>query len=836
MRHLLRAVIVILILAVINTAYSQNFKREEIIGHYIFRLAEHIQWANAKKISEYHFHVIDNDRTIEAYLSRIAKQVKVHNKPVKISYSNNDMVTTKPHLIYVSKSFTPTFNKIKQQTDPDNTLLISNAVEDKNQIMINLLEGNKNSILFEINKANIINRNLGANPDIILLGGTEIDVAALYKKGKQRLIEQQTFLQSISNKLSALEQKKAQLDEELHAKTKQLETNNVLSIKQSHDLARIKDELDEYQHNAKQQEEIIREREQDIIAQKDEIDKRHIILNSQQENIDAQKLTIIKQENRLRSIEETLDQKESIILSQQRYILFGIVIIGLMSAIAIIMYRNSKATKQMNIKLEQVTEKLAAASKRASQARKESERANKSKSMFLAKMSHELRTPLNSILGFSEIIERDQTLSESVKRNINIINKSGIHLLSIINDVLDMSKIESGEIVIKNTPFNIKNVIAEIIDMLNDRINSQGLEFKYHIAADLPTTLITDEAKIRQIIINVLGNSIKFTKEGYIRLDLDWSPPEKSDDIMILHIKVEDTGIGIENNKLAQLFLPFRQVSNHNDIKGTGLGLSICHEFINLMDGNINVTSKSKHGTQVVINIPVEYQDQIMLLDRDSDKQPKFVTGITADTGSYRILNVDDNRDNLEYLSQILAPLDFEIKSALNGKEALEIIEDWPPDLIWMDWDMPVMDGITATEKIRKLPVGNQIKIIALTANAFNDQKDYILNSGFDDLIIKPFKPEDIYEAMSRELDIEYNYARLEPLEPKAALAPEQFANLPDNLQAALRDAILELDIDRLHSLREEIDKHNSMLAEAFKAALDEFQLALIDKALNKSS
>jgi signal transduction histidine kinase/CheY-like chemotaxis protein len=388
-------------------------------------------------------------------------------------------------------------------------------------------------------------------------------------------------------------------------------------------------------------------------------------------------------------------------------------------------------------------------------AKQTAEFASQAKSIFLANMSHELRTPLNVMLGFTQVMQRDlkrdpEFFQQTSTANLQIIQHSGEHLLSLINDILDMDKIEAGRMEIHSQPFDLHDLIQSIQEMFQGRAHQKDLILTCDRTTTVPQYVETDEAKLRQILINLLGNAIKFTSTGSVTLRVSTTN-------QTLKFEVEDTGIGISPEELHQLFAPFYQtIAGRKSQTGTGLGLTISKKYVELLGGNLSVTSTVDRGTVFQFEIPIKVAAS---LDRQVTESYRAVVKLAPNQPIYRILVVEDKWESRTLLVKLLEPLGFEVREAQNGREAVEIWEAWQPHLIWMDMRMPVMDGYEATQCIRGHVRGQATAIIALTASALEQEKVIILSSGCNDFVRKPFRDNLIFDKIREHLGVQYIYA-----------------------------------------------------------------------------
>ncbi len=378
---------------------------------------------------------------------------------------------------------------------------------------------------------------------------------------------------------------------------------------------------------------------------------------------------------------------------------------------------------------------------------------SRAKSDFLANMSHELRTPLNAILGYAQILGRDDELNNSQQKAVKTIKNSGEHLLDLINDILDLSKIEARKFEIHYETFDLSNLIGNVVDIIRVKANQKGLEFGYNKNDEMPKSVTGDPRIIKQILFNIIGNAIKFTEDGSVILDVY---REEN----LYKFRISDTGIGIPEDKINEIFEPFKQTGQREKkSEGTGLGLAITKRFAEMLGGNITVTSTEGKGS--IFTVTLKLDEEMEIIDNPVNPNQK-VEGYHGDAKT--ILAADDNRNNLAILIDCLEPLGFNVVTAANGLEAYDNALEHKPDLILMDMVMPVMDGFESTRRIKDNPASKQIPVIALSASVMDTEQETTIASGCDAFLPKPVIIDELLNVIASRLSLQWKYKK-QPIE-----------------------------------------------------------------------
>ncbi|MCF3652060.1 response regulator [Synoicihabitans lomoniglobus] len=477
--------------------------------------------------------------------------------------------------------------------------------------------------------------------------------------------------------------------------------------------------------------------------------------------------------------------------------------------------------------LQSEVERTQRAEMAAAEALATADRASRAKSAFLASMSHELRTPLNAIMGYAQILERASDSDEQTRRAATTIRRSGDHLLALINDILDMSRIEAGKIEITTGEFGPAGVMNQVVDMMGLKAREKGLRLEVEIGDELHRPVTGDERHWRQVLVNVVGNAVKFTDQGFVRV----AAGRSTDDDAWVRVRIEDTGPGVPDALKEAIFEPFRHVSPGERVhEGTGLGLAISRKLTGLMGGRLSVADRVGGGSVFQVELPLPEAGGSAV----TDAPLSLPTGYEGERR--RVLVVDDHRDNREMVAQMLTALGFLVDQAEDGGEALRKLGAEPFDLVIIDLVMPVMDGFEAVRRIRQEAAWNHLKIVASSASVFEEDRSQSIAAGCHDFLPKPIRESALVAVLERQLDLVWIRA---DAPDTGSIAPRLAARYASAPWDGLRLAAVRGEIARIRSewtaLRKALPASDALVRE-MDAAIDGFDpdrvVALIDQAV----
>ncbi|WP_144375381.1 YfiR/HmsC family protein [Thiolapillus brandeum] len=826
-------------------AGEQARSREEVVSAYIFLVSKNTTWPGKIGPDEFRIMVLEKGQGVSTTLAGMTRDMRLKGYPIRVLHASSaKKLAEQPdfQVLYVGRSFAKRLGEIHQLLPPSSpVLVISEDAPKGDDIMVNLYHDLHNRIHLRINRGNITASGLSVSEKILLTGGDEIGVSKLFDASIAALKEQEARFQhyaqlneqlkkeaeqsrsrigALKTEIASKNQELKQLEKRLDARTREVKdtsqrleqqkrvlTEREQEVEQkARELTALGKEFERLRKNVRQQQETLNKRSEELQTQQQEIRSRNAILKQQQQNIRDLDTKIREQQQLIQRHEEVMHLQSSEIERQLTSIYFLVVLVILLILLSVYSYRSKHRAERLTLEL--------------ARAKEAAEYANRSKSAFLANMSHELRTPLNAILGFSELLVREPAIPEKHRETLAIVHRSGNFLLTLINEVLDLARVESGKVTIDERPVIIQDIVGDVMSLMEERARMRGLQLELETDASMPSCLITDGDKLRQILLNYLSNAIKYSDRGKVILRL------KTDGDR-LRIEVEDQGVGISEADIQRIFEPFVQVGSASEQTGTGLGLAITRQFVRAMGGDTGVDSTPGEGSVfsawIKCRICSQDEEQMMGQEPVSD-----VIGLADAQQPVRILMVEDKQDNRLLLRSILNIPGLEVREAQNGREAVEMFQHWRPDFIWMDRRMPLMNGEEATRRIRQLPGGDKVVIVALTASAFASDRERIMASGMDDFLVKPYPAHAIFEMMKKHLGLKYRYQDHPQEQDEDAGREvsvqelrEHLEALPEALQEALGRAAILLSKEDMAPVIEKIAHEDGALADILRHLVD---------------
>jgi len=820
-------------------ATSDIKSRDEVVSAYIYLLSKNTTWPNEKDKKNFKIVIFEKDSSLYDTFKDITKDIKLKSKNIILKHATSIKYTdiSDAQVVFLDKDFSQEIEDMKEKIDTKPILFITENASDIDNTMINLYENVKYKINIKINLQFIEQNRLRVNEKIILSGGSIISISKLYHSSIETIKKQEKKFElykelntKLKKNLKKYEKDIDKLKNNIAQKKEQYDKTIKLIAKKEKLIQQTQNKLDEKEQNIKLKESRISSLNHELTKQKKLLQTKLEELNKQQKDIkkygDILNEKLLKIDNldkkiklQERSIQKNIQiakqQKQKIQTQQYSIYLIGVIAILLM-IFAIFLYINEKRYERLNKELEL--------------AKDEAIYANKSKSIFLANMSHELRTPLNAILGFSELLIDDERVLPEHKKTIKIINSSGSFLLSLINDILDISSIEARKITVEENLINVKIVLNEITSLLTNRAEAKSINLVSKFEGEIAECIKADSKKLRQILLNFITNSIKYSDKGTVTTTI-------SMDHKHLYISVSDEGVGISPQDIEHIFEPFRQVGNASSATGTGLGLAITKQFVEIMGGTISVKSHINEGTEFLVELPYKKCLTSEHIEINNNFVSQKVIGITPKSKKLKVLIAEDKADNTLLLENILSILNFELKFVTNGKDAIDTFKEFKPDLIFMDKRMPKIDGISATKIIRNLPEAHDVIIVVVTANIFSQKN--IQDAGFDDAVIKPYKPKTIYDIIKRYFDIEYIYKEqtnetdVQHIKISDDILKEKLLSLDTKTLDELFESTLLLNQEDMQDIMQTIQTIDTQLYSMLKQLIDEINFMQIIKVIN---
>ncbi|MDF1881205.1 DUF4154 domain-containing protein [Sulfurimonas sp. MAG313] len=842
----MKSILLLFFILLFTSLNAEKLSEEKLISNYIFNFAAYTSWPNSIKNEKFEIYILSSNQILLSTFKKLTKGQKIHGKFIKIEQGTKNNIPFTTNLVFVDTSHLKSYKKVYEYFDGRPVLIISKGYDNKRLVMINLSTTKKKLLHFEINKANILNQGLKINPKIILLGGTELDVAKLYKGAKYSLMQKEKELENQIKKAKSLDKeiKKSKamnlsLQHEIQKKSNALKSTKFKILKLNKDKLRLQKDVSKVSKEVKNQKSILKQEKASTQKIRDDYAKANTQLDTMSTMLFSQEKKVKEKETKLSTLTQKIQQKvqefqslqdnlasqdlqiqdqDQTISNQKNFLILSVSALILFFLLLIFIYLTLSKVKNINKKLNLTQEQLELQVDKTN-------KANASKTKFLAHMSHELRTPLNAVLGYSQLLQKDPSMSERNQVTLSTINRSGEHLLALINDVLEVSKIETGEIQLEPIAFDLHEFLDDINAMFAPRLKHDGLSLVLSKDKDLARYIKADINKIRQIFLNILGNSTKFTHQGGIKIIVKTLNN-------LLQIEIEDTGDGIAEEELDKLFKPFMQtISGKLGGGGAGLGLSIVQEYIDIMKGKIQVKSKLGYGTVFFISIPYEKSE----FSEFNQSKPKEVLSLKEKYKGIEVLIADDNKVNNELLQEVLERVGFSVKAVENGFEALRLFKQIRPEILLLDLDMPIMNGYKAIKEIRSLDYGKNIPAIAVTASVFGMNNEEAKKSGFSSYVRKPFKDYEIYTEIEKFIELEYDYEEASDNKEVTKLQVTSLQDLSPELKEAIESACTKMSISKINDIIELSKDRYPKESQYIKALAQNFDFKKIITSLKEN-
>ena len=602
-----------------NIATAQ-IKHSKIIGGYVYNFAKNITWPNIENNSAFNITIITENEEIINEFHDMADKRQIKGEPIKLTVLNK-LVTpiTNAQLIFIAADKAYLFLDVFDEIEGFPILLISENYDDKRFVMINLYDADNNKVLFEINKANILNQELKINDEILLLGGNEIDVARLYQESQQSLRRIQKRLENNKVDLKNLKSQINTRNKEITKQQIQIDQQSSLIISQQNiqndlqaEISNQRETIDEQQYLLLREHDSLQLLASQLNISLKQLSKQNEEIKEGKQILQVQKEEISRIDKEIRQKNEIFEQQRSTIDRQRQMMYMFVAIIFLIIIIVVVNYlayrNNKRKNKQLNaqkIEIEKINKDLAKRGEALVEANIKLKEGDRLKSAFLANMSHELRTPLNSIIGFTGMILMGIVgdLNEEQRKQLTMVKTSASHLLSLINDILDISKIEAERTEVFPEEFYINSILQEVIDTIKPLAIEKGIDLIEETAKQ--TLIFTDRKCLKQILINLVVNAVKFTDDGSVTVKTEITKTKS------LEVHIIDTGIGIKKEDIDKLFKMFMQVdmSSTRKHEGTGLGLFLSMRLANLLQGNITAKSEYGAGSVFTVSLPLKYKE-----------------------------------------------------------------------------------------------------------------------------------------------------------------------------------------------------------------------------------
>lgn len=712
----------------------------QVKSAYLINFLKYFSWKNQNDLDRFVIGYVGEKDALYKELEKVSGRLKIKGKPFTVISLSGEEKVGSVQLLFIAASARQKELELSIKYRQNNTLFVTDGSANQTSFMVNLLETNDRKIEFEINRSNILYEGLDMDSKVLLIGGSELDVALLLKKTEALMLSLTKQVKDAEKEFVLLEQQQKLKSDAVEAELK-IANQRVKETQLKVDL--IEGKL------AKSQQ-ILRKSQQELTARSQEKARQEKLVKALEKQIANNSANVKEQTGVLANLADELKNKRKEIeqlgetVSKQKESIWLMSIVGLFfSVLLIVIIMLARSRKQSNKKLAIRVSELHKTQKQLKAANLHAQQADAAKSEFLANMSHEIRTPMNAIIGMSHLA-LNTALTQRQRNYVSKIHWSAEALLGLINDILDVSKIEAGMLTIEKTEFSLPDLFQNLTSLVGLKARDKNIELLFDIDPYIPTDLIGDPLRLGQILVNLGSNAVKFTDEGEVIMSVKML--SKNDDTVSIEFSVEDSGIGMTEEQQKRLFKAFSQAdtSTTRQYGGTGLGLNISENLVGLMGGHITVQSKAGEGSKFTFSVELGVQksqsNTTQLIDKQSHK-------------SLNILVVDDNQTALQILSTMLQSLNHHVTEAHNGEQVLSYISKTNNefDLIFMDWKMPGIDGVETAKQCRELGFNNAI--ILLSAYDYDEVSKSLDTVNFSSIVAKPLSPDSLVHALNHALN-----------------------------------------------------------------------------------
>lgn len=735
-----------------NPAWAQGLNKEKITASYLYNFAKNIEWPNQTAMTSFDIAVYGaSSPALMNELAVLRDRVKLRDLPITVNQVNRVDSLANYHLVYVEQVSAKILADIYDELEGKPVLLVTESYNNKQLVMINLITTENDRLKFEVNKSNIINHGLTPLPELILNGGTEIDVAKLYREGQASLVALQKQLrgrEKILNELTEaiktqeamtarLQGQMADLNQNIQKSDALIAEQKVLLQNQQAQIETSKQEREALLREVELRTKELDEQQTHLRTILQEIDSREKRLTYLNTTIKSQENTILKQKNAIVDLDELVDSQQVAL----RY-LWGSVILGALLIITVLIAYTIK--RRDNQRLAAHSQDLQIARDRLAIAKRKAEDASKAKSEFLSLMSHELRTPLQAIIGYTEVVIEELKLADDEHhlKDLNRVILNSERLLKLINGVLDLAKIESGRMDLDLTEVKLSSLVEEALGTVAPLAEKNAIQLQVDVD-DGESLPVADPEKLLHILINLLGNAIKFAPNGQVRIKAYHQPQQ-------IYISVADTGIGISKEQQATIFDPFKQADSGTTRKfqGSGLGLSITRQLCELMGGGIRVESDLGAGSKFIVELPLPINPtavQIPKSDDESSVSPSAPVVLTP-TGE-QVVMIDDDPAFLDIMARTIRAEGYNVHTASDAESGWRLIQAIKPDVITLDLFLPDQHGWILFERIKADPDVCDIPVIVIS---MIEERKRFNRQPAEEYLTKPVRRETLKHAIQR--------------------------------------------------------------------------------------